>query len=304
MAYGTPADPVGGTVITVAYAVANLLDPIRWLRLLTGNADPPGSNYVVVSTSTSGTNWAKITTDVLADLAVTNAKMAVGAAALNIGAGGVSASMLAAGAALSNLTFTPINKAGDSGIGTLALGPGKQISFATENGTKVDLAGNGQYLASVASNVWKMVTARDFEVWNSGAGGASLVYNTSTHTMTLNGNTVIHTGSTGGVSAGMLASGAAVSNIGFTPARVAKGTYTGNDAATQDIALGFTPAIVFIHNPATGVGIYHNSGDRTTLGYSGNLIVSGTGGIISGGFQAISGANNAGGTTYYYTAIG
>lgn len=75
MAYGTPADPVGGTVITVAYAVANILDPIRWLRLLTGNADPPGSNYVVVSTSMSGTTWAKITADVIADGAVTPAKL-------------------------------------------------------------------------------------------------------------------------------------------------------------------------------------------------------------------------------------
>lgn len=70
MAYGTPANPVGGTVITVAYATANILDPIRWLRLLTGNADPPGTNYVVVSTSTSGTVWAKLSGDTFAPGAV------------------------------------------------------------------------------------------------------------------------------------------------------------------------------------------------------------------------------------------
>lgn len=68
MAYGTPADPVGGTVITVAYAVANLLDPIRWLRLMTGNADPPGSSYVVVSESTTGTTWRKVPMDAIVTL--------------------------------------------------------------------------------------------------------------------------------------------------------------------------------------------------------------------------------------------
>lgn len=90
MAYGTPSDPVGGTVITVAYAVANLLDPIRWLRLLTGNADPPGSSYVVVSDSTTGTTWRKIPTDAIADGAVTTVKIAdlgVTAAKLSAGVG-------------------------------------------------------------------------------------------------------------------------------------------------------------------------------------------------------------------------
>lgn len=79
MAYGTPTDPVGGTVITVSFAVSNILDPIRWLRLMTGNADPPGSAYVVVSTSTTGTSWQKIPTDALADLGVTAAKLSAGA---------------------------------------------------------------------------------------------------------------------------------------------------------------------------------------------------------------------------------
>ena len=76
MAYGTPTDPVAGTVITVAYAVANILDPIRWLRQMTGNADPPGSNYVVVSSSTTGTAWSQITTDLINNGAVTDAKLA------------------------------------------------------------------------------------------------------------------------------------------------------------------------------------------------------------------------------------
>lgn len=95
MAYGSPTDPVGGTVITVAYAQVNILDPVRWLRLMTGNADPPGSSYVVVSDSTTGTTWRKIPTDALADGAVTSVK-------------------LAAGVAVANLGYTPVNKAGDT----------------------------------------------------------------------------------------------------------------------------------------------------------------------------------------------
>lgn len=92
MAYGTPADPVGGTIITVAYAVSNLLDPIRWLRLLTGNSDPPGSNYVVVSTSTTGTSWQKIPADALAT-----------------------------GAAVASLGFTPLRNTTDTLTGNLTV---------------------------------------------------------------------------------------------------------------------------------------------------------------------------------------
>lgn len=55
--YGTPSDPTASTVITVAYAVANLLNPIRWLRTMTGGADPPGTGYVVTSDSTTATTW-------------------------------------------------------------------------------------------------------------------------------------------------------------------------------------------------------------------------------------------------------
>jgi hypothetical protein len=113
VAFGTPADPVSGTVITVAYAVANLLDPLRWLRALTGGGDPPGTDYVAISTSTTATTWRKVPTGALADLAVTNAKLATGAAAANLGAGGVTNALLgtdvvddrvlAAGAAAANL---------------------------------------------------------------------------------------------------------------------------------------------------------------------------------------------------------
>src|SRR5215831_6751455 len=57
MPWTNPVDPVTNTVITVAYAQSNLTGPLRWLRLLTGNADPPASNYVVTSDSAGATSW-------------------------------------------------------------------------------------------------------------------------------------------------------------------------------------------------------------------------------------------------------
>src|SRR5436190_21379743 len=58
MAYGGgPVDPVPGTVITVAAYVAAALNPIRALRAFTGNADPPGTGYMVTADSTTTTSW-------------------------------------------------------------------------------------------------------------------------------------------------------------------------------------------------------------------------------------------------------
>jgi hypothetical protein len=112
MPWTAPSDPVTGTVITVAYAVANLLTQLRHLRLMTGNADPPGSSYVVVSDSAGTTSWRKVTNDVLGVDSV---------AAAQIQAGAVGPSELAAGAAVANIGYRPVNAAGDAMSGTLAI---------------------------------------------------------------------------------------------------------------------------------------------------------------------------------------
>src|SRR5262245_54955778 len=70
MAWTAPADPVGGTVITTAWAITNVTNNLRWLRLMTGNADPPGTSYVPVSSSTSAVAWSKVPADALATNAV------------------------------------------------------------------------------------------------------------------------------------------------------------------------------------------------------------------------------------------
>lgn len=108
MAYGTPADPVAGTVITVAYAVTNLLDPIRWLRQMTGNSDPPGSNYWLRSTSTTGVTWASRDTEVMAALG-----------------------------------YTPVNKAGDTMTGSLTFSTNTSGIVLSGSGQLFDVSGLG-----------------------------------------------------------------------------------------------------------------------------------------------------------------
>jgi hypothetical protein len=134
VAYGTPSDPVSGTVITVAYAVANILDPIRWLRLLTGNTDPPGSSYVVVSDSVSGTTWKKIPGDALA-----------------------------AGAVASHLGYTPANRAGDTFTGIVGL-PALSIVLKRDdagNGGAIILQESGTQRRAVVENAGNTVRIYD-----------------------------------------------------------------------------------------------------------------------------------------------
>jgi hypothetical protein len=102
MVWTAPVAPVAGTVITVAWATANVVATQNWLRLMAGNADPPGSNYVVVSSTPTTTAWDKVRTDTIADNAVTAAK-------------------LASGAAQANFPYTPVNQAGDIMSGNLIL---------------------------------------------------------------------------------------------------------------------------------------------------------------------------------------
>jgi hypothetical protein len=68
MAWSTPVTPVSGTVITVAWATSAVVDPVNWLRRLTGNADPPGAGHVALSTSTTLAGWFDLTTALAAKL--------------------------------------------------------------------------------------------------------------------------------------------------------------------------------------------------------------------------------------------
>jgi hypothetical protein len=146
MPWTAPVNPVAGTVITVAYATANILDPIRWLRLMTGNADPPGSSYVPVSGSVSSVAWGKVTADVLADGAVTDAKML--SQKVNRSGDSISGTLVVGGN-VTNQALTVLN--GDTTItrafvgaaaqGILYLGSTAGAVYVSGTGTSLQLGG-------------------------------------------------------------------------------------------------------------------------------------------------------------------
>lgn len=134
MPWTTPVSPVAGTVITVAWATANVVNPQIWLRLMTGNADPPGASYVVVSSSPSSTAWGKVTSDVIADgaittlklldFAVTNVKLAPGTAALNLAGTTINGVVTIAGSGAGLVIHGTAGLLNDGAAGTTLSGPG------------------------------------------------------------------------------------------------------------------------------------------------------------------------------------
>lgn len=144
MPWTPPSDPVTSTVITVAYAVANLLTQIRWLRGMTGNADPPGTSYVVVADTTSTTSWRKVPADALA-----------------------------AGAAVGNLGYTPVNKAGDTVNGPLVV---TGAVLTANNGILVPSGNVTVQTGNVSAASGVSVTGGGVAV--QGGGGVNVTQNT------------------------------------------------------------------------------------------------------------------------------
>jgi hypothetical protein len=173
MPYGNPVDPVAGTVITVAYARTNILDPIRWLRLLTGNADPPGSSYVIVSGGTASASWAKVSSDVVADGSISDAK----------------------------LTNPKVNRVGDTMTGFLqfasvglgvVFGRGGQIR--DEEGSTTVYANNNVFIAATENGSSQMLSVNPTQLNITGGlrlpNGGELRDETNSTTILCNNNTI------------------------------------------------------------------------------------------------------------------
>jgi ethanolamine utilization microcompartment shell protein EutS len=73
----------------------------------------------LVVDSNGAVNASNLGNAVPADGSITAAKLAVGAAASNIGDGSITSAKLAVGAAASNIGYTPANKAGDTFTGAV-----------------------------------------------------------------------------------------------------------------------------------------------------------------------------------------
>jgi hypothetical protein len=142
MPWNTPVAPVSGTTITVAWAIANIVNPINWLRLLMGNADPPGSDYVVVSTGVAGASWQKVP--------------------------------------IAALAIQPVNRQGDTMTGDLTVSrstsgaPTEGVIYLGQNGSAVYL----QYDATHHFNLFGGVSLEvdsDLHTWRAGAPSTGYV---------------------------------------------------------------------------------------------------------------------------------
>lgn len=185
MPFPSIVDPVPGTPITAAWEIANPLAAARWLRQLMGNADPPGSNYVVVSSSVSSGAWAKIPVDALA----------AGVCLAQIGPGGITNAylatdsvddrVLATGAAMANLTYRPVNSGGDFAL----TGPvGWNSSVYVTGATNQLFLVSGQFVHFVAGGTGTI--AGTFDVVNktiSWGGAAAFTGNLNAAAAVLTG---------------------------------------------------------------------------------------------------------------------
>lgn len=65
MPWTPPASPIANTIITVAWANSSVVNPITWLRSMTGGVDPWAANLALYSTGPSATSWGKLPDEVL-----------------------------------------------------------------------------------------------------------------------------------------------------------------------------------------------------------------------------------------------
>lgn len=292
MAYGSVVDPVGGTVITVAYAVTNILDPIRWLRLMTGNADPPGSSYVVVSDSTTGTTWRKIPTDAIADSAVTTVKVADGA---------ITAPKFVAGAVVAHLGYTPYSAAGGIVSGDMIVyRPGSPTTgFIGLGGPSLShtLGFDGTNLVADGGKIWTEL--------NDGPSSGLAAQTADTATLAAAATNAL---ALGGVTASSYA-------------RITKGTYAGGGNADRTITTGFvckhvslmgvfgSTTVLFLEIRSTTVSENIASSFRFSGSPAASILQMSTATKLdaSDGFHVngtgLDGTDNAG-ATYYWTAWG
>ena len=65
MAWTSPIQPISGTTITVAWATTTIVDNLNWLRVMTGDASPPGVGYIARAISSTATAWYDLDTALL-----------------------------------------------------------------------------------------------------------------------------------------------------------------------------------------------------------------------------------------------
>lgn len=253
MAWNAPVAPVSGTVITVAWATSNVVDTQNHLRLMTGNADPPGSNYVVRSTSTTATAWSKINGDMLE-------------------AGSISTTQLAdGGISLAKMAINSVNtpQLVDDAVTESKIADGVIVSSHFSAGA-VDAA-------AIATNAVDTPELKDDAVtgskiadgvlvashFSAGAvGTAAIAADAVTNNEIADGTIVAGNIANGTITNAKLAAGVAAANLGFTPVNRA-----GDTGISGNLDLANVTAIRGKETGGTARNlVYMGSDNRVTIG--------------------------------------
>ena len=209
-----------------------------------------------------------VTAPALANGAVTNPKLGLGAVfTSNIANGQITAPLLAPGVAVANLGYTPANKAGDTFTGPTAFNASIGVTGDITLGGALFLGGAGRaYLSSDGVNYAQIVWDRTGPVyhrynWATGVLTFSSPAQPNAMTLDQNGNVAFAGSLTAlgitpadntvttaklaasavttpkiadaNVTAAKLAAGAAVANVGYTPANKAGEAFGGPVSAPQ-----------------------------------------------------------------------
>jgi len=265
-AYAPQVAYFSGNASTTAFTLPQPVASVAQMIVNVANVDQnPGSAYTVsgntitfASAPPSGTNniWVEYTSLITQVIAPSP--------------GTVGSAQLQSGVALANLGYTPINKAGDTGVGTLALASNAGITFNNSS----------QYSGTTNS------TLNDYETgtWTPNVGGTA-TYSPQVGTYTKIGNTVtVHFDFT----IASIGTGSASALFGFPFTSGAIGApQTGCVSYYAGLTVSPTFIAFYIANSSTQVNfVWNTTGGSTVQNNANNLFQSGSRIIGSLTYQA------------------
>lgn len=145
MVWNTPVTPVPGQVITTAWAQGTIIDNLAHLRVMTGNADPPGTGYVPRSTSSTGVLWQNYDGDLATKMNIAST------ATSTIGAG-------------TNSGFWMAGSPADGPLGT-GVGLWNYITARYSDGSLFQIAGSIANNANIPDLYYRLVTGGTPSSW-------------------------------------------------------------------------------------------------------------------------------------------
>jgi hypothetical protein len=176
-----------------------------WNISISGNAANVNGTVAVANGGTGATTTGQARTNL--DVPSTTGGGASGTWGINVTGNAATVSSITSGQVTTALGYTPVNKAGDSSIGTLQFTQGDGVRFGHTNQTD----GNDGYIAAgrfasglnIVGTQTTAGTGRQVRVWGSliSDGGVSYVQNSGTWSISISGNAATATSATTAASA-------------------------------------------------------------------------------------------------------